>query len=87
MLMAIDIGNTQTVLGVFEGENLRERWRVRTEANRTADEAGAVCATLFGLAGTMLDRIEALIVSSVVPGLSRCRRTWRRSCFGQSSTR
>lgn len=71
MLMAVDIGNTQTVLGVFEGESLRERWRVTTEANRTADEVGAVCATLFGLAGISLGEIEALIVSSVVPGLTR----------------
>ena len=37
MLMAVDIGNTQTVLGVFEGVVLRDRWRVTTEANRTAD--------------------------------------------------
>ncbi len=71
MLMAVDIGNTQTVLGVFEGEGLRERWRVTTEANRTADEIGSVCAALFGLAGISLGEIEALIVSSVVPGLTR----------------
>ncbi|MDQ4083216.1 MAG: type III pantothenate kinase, partial [Actinomycetota bacterium] len=36
MLMAADIGNTQTVLGVFEGDELRARWRMATEAHRTA---------------------------------------------------
>ncbi|QIN78053.1 type III pantothenate kinase [Rubrobacter marinus] len=71
MLLAVDIGNTQTVLGVFEGEELRERWRVTTEANRTADEVGAVCATLLNLAGIPLGDVEALIASSVVPGLTR----------------
>ena len=42
MLMAVDIGNTQTVLGFYEGEELRGRWRITTEAYRTADELGAV---------------------------------------------
>ena len=69
--MAVDIGNTQTVLGVFDGENLRERWRVTTEASRTADEIGAVCTTLLGLKGLSPKDIEATIVSSVVPGLTR----------------
>ena len=82
MLMAVDIGNTQTVLGVFEGEDVRERWRVTTEANRTADEIGAVCATLFGLASISLDEVEALIVSSVVPGLTRSYEDLASKLFG-----
>jgi type III pantothenate kinase len=71
MLMAVDIGNTQTVLGFFEGEELRGRWRITTEAYRTADELGAVSDGLLRLRGLGLDWVEALIVSSVVPGLNR----------------
>jgi type III pantothenate kinase len=70
-LMAVDIGNTQTVLGLFEGEQLRGRWRITTEAHRTADEIGVVSDGLLRLHGLGLERVEALIVSSVVPGLDR----------------
>ena len=38
MLLAIDVGNTQTVLGVLDGEKVVEHWRVATDARRTADE-------------------------------------------------
>jgi type III pantothenate kinase len=69
--MAADIGNTQTVLGVFEGEELRSRWRMATEVHRTADEVGAKCAALLGLCGMELGDLEALIVSSDVPPLIR----------------
>src|SRR5438270_13145750 len=69
--MAADIGNTQTVLGVFEGDELRERWRMATEAHRSADEIGATCASLLNLRGMRLEEVEALIVSSDVPPLIR----------------
>src|SRR5215210_1079777 len=69
--MAVDIGNTQTVLGLFEGKELRGRWRITTEAYRTADELGAVSDGLLRLRGLGLDLVEALIVSSVVPVLNR----------------
>jgi type III pantothenate kinase len=71
LLMAVDIGNTQTVLGLFEGEELRGRWRITTEAQRTDDELGAVAAGLLRLRGLKLEQVDALIVSSVVPVLNR----------------
>ncbi len=71
MLMAVDIGNTQTVLGLFEGEELRERWRMATEVHRTAEELGSASAGLLRLRGLELEQVGALIVSSVVPGLTR----------------
>ena len=71
MLMAVDVGNTQTVVGLFGEDGLRGRWRLATEAHRTADELGATCAAFLGLRGTSLDEVEALIVSSVVPVLTR----------------
>jgi type III pantothenate kinase len=71
MLMAVDVGNTQTVVGLFGEDGLRGRWRLSTEAHRTADELGATCAAVFGLRGMDLGEVRALIVSSVVPGLTR----------------
>src|SRR5258706_6284 len=49
MLLAIDIGNTNSVLGLFEGKTLRADWRLETRAGRTGDQYAALVATLFGL--------------------------------------
>ena len=74
MLMAADIGNTQTVLGLYAGDDLRGRWRMATEAHRTADEIGGACASLLGLRGIKLGEITAIFVSSDVPPLLRAYR-------------
>ena len=42
MLLAVDVGNTQTVFGLYDGDELGERWRIATEAQRTGDELGAL---------------------------------------------
>ena len=68
--MAADIGNTQTVLGLFEGDDLRGQWRIATEAHRTSDELAVVFAGLLALRGLRLEEVSALIVSSVVPTLA-----------------
>src|SRR4028118_568142 len=52
--MAVDIGNTQTVLGLFDGEEPRGQWRVATEAHRTADELAVVYAALLQMRGLRL---------------------------------
>lgn len=70
-MMAVDIGNTQTVLGLFDGEEMRGQWRVATEAHRTADELAVAFAALLELRGLELRQVEAMIVSSVVPALTR----------------
>lgn len=80
--MAVDIGNTQTVLGIFDGDELRARWRITTEASRTADEVGAVCSTLLQLAGMGPTDVRATIVSSVVPVLTRSYKGLAESLFG-----
>ena len=72
--MAVDVGNTQTVLGLFEGDELRGQWRLATESHRTADELTVVFAGLLSLRGLRLDDVDALIVSSVVPALARSYR-------------
>jgi type III pantothenate kinase len=77
-LMAADIGNTQTVLGVFDGDELRARWRMATEEHRSADEIGAACAALLELRGLRLAEVGAMIVSSDVPLLIRSYKNLAR---------
>lgn len=67
MLLVIDVGNTQTVLGLFEGEEIRERWRIATIRGRTGDEYAAFLDGLFRLRGRSLADVEGVVVSSVVP--------------------
>ncbi len=69
MLLAIDIGNTNVVLGVFNGEQLVENWRVGTNTQITPDEYAMIFKDLFGFAGIGFDRIQGVIISSVVPPL------------------
>jgi type III pantothenate kinase len=70
MLLAIDVGNTQTHFGLFDGESLVERWRIATDADTTMDELAARLAALLSLRGTGFDAVTAVIVSSVVPQLT-----------------
>lgn len=67
MLLAIDVGNTNTVLGVYEGRTLKAHWRVETTARRTSDEYGIFTLQLLQHAGIEARRIAAVAVSSVVP--------------------
>lgn len=69
MLLAIDVGNTQTHLGAFEGAELAEHWRFQTRAGATGDELAERVAGLVGLSGIELATVDAMIVSSVVPPL------------------
>lgn len=71
MLLAIDVGNTQTHVGMFRGETLAEHWRLATEREATADELATVLAGLLGLRDLGLRDVDAAIVSSVVPHLGR----------------
>jgi type III pantothenate kinase len=67
MLLAVDIGNTNTVLGLFDGETLRIDWRLETRVERTGDELAAAVRGLFELAGLRFSEVTAGIISSVVP--------------------
>ena len=69
MLLAVDVGNTQTHLGAFDGERLVEHWRFQTRAGMTADELAARIAGFMELSGVALRDVTSLIVSSVVPPL------------------
>ncbi len=71
MLLAIDVGNTNIVLGVFEGELLTESWRLVTMRERTADEVGILVTHLFARSDIDIASIDGIILSSVVPPLTR----------------
>jgi type III pantothenate kinase len=70
MLLAIDVGNTQTHAGIFEGETLAEHWRFATESEATADELAVRMAGLLALGHRELGSMDAAIISSVVPQLT-----------------
>src|SRR5213592_3503639 len=70
MLLVIDIGNTNTSLGVFDGETLKAHWRLTTARSRTVDEWGVHARNLFALAGLDFKSIDAIAIASVVPPLN-----------------
>jgi type III pantothenate kinase len=71
MLLAVDVGNTQTAFGLFDGERLVEHWRVATEAERTGDEVGALVARLLELRDLGFDEVAAVCLATTVPPLVR----------------
>jgi type III pantothenate kinase len=70
MLLAIDVGNTQSHVGVFDDHELIAHWRFATEANETADELAVRVSALVALGGLVLGDVDGSIVSSVVPQLT-----------------
>jgi type III pantothenate kinase len=69
LLVLVDVGNTNTVFGVYRGDELIESFRLSTDAERTADEYGALLLPLFDRAGIDPTASEAVVISSVVPPL------------------
>jgi type III pantothenate kinase len=69
-LLAIDIGNTHTVLGVFVGDELAQLWRVTSGVSRTGDELGALVEALCRDYNAALARSRAAVIASVVPALT-----------------
>lgn len=67
MLLAIDVGNTNIVFALCEGEEIRQRWRIRTEGQRTADEYAVWINQLMSLEGVERAHIDAAIIATVVP--------------------
>jgi len=70
MLLVIDVGNTNTSLGVFEDERLVNHWRLTSARERTPDEYGVHARNLFSLAGIDFKAITGVCISSVVPPLN-----------------
>lgn len=75
MLLAVNVGNTNTVLGVFDGPELRWSWRVSTQPDRTADELAVLFAGVLDQAGLSFStKITGVVVSSVVPSSTTALR-------------
>jgi type III pantothenate kinase len=75
LLLAVDVGNTETVLGIFRGEELEHTWRVSTRAERTADELGLLFDGFLQQRGMSFEsQVTGLVVASVVPDVTQAIR-------------
>jgi type III pantothenate kinase len=81
MLLVIDVGNTNTSLGVYEGEKLLAHWRLTTNRSRTVDEYGVHARNLFALANIDFQAIDAIAIASVVPPLNYTLKTMAETYF------
>src|SRR5256712_5907289 len=85
MLLTIDVGNTNSVLGVFRGEELIANWRLTTAREQTVDEYGVLTRNLFTLGGLDRDAITGVIISSVVPPVNWTLGEMSRVYFGKKA--
>src|SRR5512137_24686 len=85
MLLTIDVGNSNTVLGVFRGKELIANWRLTTAREQTVDEYGVLTRNLFTLANLDRSSIGGVIVSSVVPPVNWTLAEMSRIYFGKKA--
>ena len=83
LLVLVDVGNTNTVFGVYDGDELVESFRLSTDTERTADEYGALLLPLFSRRGVDPAHAEAVVISSVVPPLHFTLEQMARKYFGR----
>ena len=76
MLLAVDVGNTQTLIGLYEGEELRDHWRIATNAERTSDELALMFRQFIGDT-----RVDGIAISSVVPRAAAALREMTERWF------
>jgi type III pantothenate kinase len=83
MLLAVDTGNTQTVVGLFDGAELSDHWRIATVASRTSDELALMIQQFLGSHGFAFDsQIDGVVVASGVPSLTAALREMTERYFG-----
>ncbi|HHZ16540.1 MAG TPA: type III pantothenate kinase [Clostridia bacterium] len=82
MLLVLDVGNTNIVLGVYAGEQLIAHWRLSTNRNQTVDECGIVLRNLFLHNGLDYREVDDIIISSVVPPIMPTLEEMARQYFG-----
>ena len=82
MLLAIDIGNTNVVAGIFDGSTLLAHWRLATDPKTTADEYSVLCLSLMARDGRVPQQITGAIISSVVPALTETFESMVETSFG-----
>lgn len=86
MLLTIDVGNTHTVLGLFDGDDIVEHWRISTDARRTADELAVLLQGLMGmhplLGDELGDGIDGIAICATVPSVLHELREVTRRYYG-----
>lgn len=82
MLLAIDLGNTNTVFGVYDKDRLVRSWRLSTERDRTADEYEILVSSMFAMSGLDTGAVESVVAASVVPALDSRLARMVRNRFG-----
>jgi len=85
VLLAIDVGNTQTVVGLYDGASLAEHWRTASVRSQTADELAVELHGLLAVRGRSFEDITATVASSGVPQLGEALRETARSHFGHEA--
>ena len=83
MILVCDVGNTNMVLGVYEGEKILRAWRISTDRNKTSDEYGISIKQLFEYENLKMEDVESVIISSVVPTImhaleNMCKRYFKK---------
>ena len=84
MLLVIDVGNTNAVLGVYEGSELRQDWRIRTERNTTEDEFNVLINSLFAAGNISVRHVDRTIISCVVPPMVTILDAFCRKYLGHA---
>jgi type III pantothenate kinase len=82
MLLTLDVGNTNSIIGAYDGELLVAHWRTQTQRERTADEHGALLHTLFATSALTVKDVSALVISNVVPPMARPLAEFSRRYLG-----
>lgn len=82
MLFVLDVGNTNTVIGVYEGEVLKYHWRIETSRNKTEDEYGMIIKSLLQHEGLEFTQFDGMIISSVVPPIMFALEGMCKKYFG-----
>jgi type III pantothenate kinase len=83
VLLALDVGNTQTVVGLFDDAELVSHWRIATKAERTSDEHALLLSELLALEGYVFEKtVTGIAISSTVPALKSALRDMSRRWFG-----
>src|SRR5580693_919008 len=82
MLLAIDVGNTNIVLGVFDKTALLQSWRLQTLRERTSDELGLLVEGLFAHGGIDRSKVKGIVLGSVVPPLTGAMQAMAARYFG-----
>lgn len=82
MLLVIDVGNTNTVLGLFDGEELVEHWRLTSSQSRTIDEYGLLLRGLFSMSNIDMQQVTGCIIACVVPPVQNLYQEMVSKYFG-----